>query len=107
MASSGKSSGSSVEIEKLATAIAEEVYVDVAKWHLYIEDIKDARLHLILAEQLFPLVAEGKVTAIALNQILANIPIVIGNGKQSIPLLQFIPASVEAILMDVLTRFEF
>jgi Protein of unknown function (DUF3181) len=100
-------SGKSIEIEKLAVAIAEEVYLEIAKWHLYIDDIKDAKLHFVLAEQLFPLVVEGKVTSNAVNQILANIPIKIGDGKQSVPLLQFIPATVEETLLDVLTRFEF
>jgi Protein of unknown function (DUF3181) len=100
------SSGKSIEIEKLAVAIAEEVYLEVAKWHLYIDDIKDAKLHLVLAEQLFPLVVEAKVTRTAINQALANILITIGDGKQTIPLLQFIPATVEETLMDVLSRFE-
>jgi len=98
--------GKSIQIEKLAAAIAEEVYLDLAKWHLYIDDIKDQKLDLILAEQLFPLVAEGDVTVSAVNQILENIPIEIGNGKQSIPLSQFIPATVEAALLEVLAKFD-
>ncbi len=97
------SSGKSVEIEKLATAIAEEVYLDVAKWHLY---LNDAKLHLTLAEQLFPLVADAKITKNAVSQILAEINISIGGGKQEIPLQQFIPASVESRLIDLLTEYE-
>jgi Protein of unknown function (DUF3181) len=95
--------GSSEQIERLAVAIAEDLYLDVAKWHLYVDDIKDEKLHILLAEQLFPLVAEARITKDAVNQILAGIKITIGGGKQEIPMSQFIPASVESMLMDVLT----
>lgn len=100
------SAGSSEEIEKLAVAIAEDLYLDVAKWHLYIDDVKDEKLHIVLAEQLFPLVAEAKVTKDAVNQILAGIKITIGGGKQEIPMSQFIPGNVESMLMDVLTAYK-
>jgi Protein of unknown function (DUF3181) len=100
------SAGSSEEIEKLAVAIAEDLYLDVAKWHLYIDDVKDEKLHIVLAEQLFPLVAEAKVTKDAVDRILAGIKITIGGGKQEIPMSQFIPGNVESMLMDVLTAYK-
>lgn len=38
-------------IEALAAEIGENVYMDIAKWHLY---LSDAHLHTVLAEQLYP-----------------------------------------------------
>jgi hypothetical protein len=39
-------------IEALAAEIGENIYIDVAKWHLY---LREAHLHTTLAEQLYPL----------------------------------------------------
>ena len=44
------------QIEDLAAEIGDKVYIDVAKWHLY---LKDAKLHTTLAEQVFPLLNNG------------------------------------------------
>ena len=46
-------------IEKLAAEIGENIYIDVAKWHLY---LAEAHLHTQLAEQLYPLLEGGDFT---------------------------------------------
>jgi Protein of unknown function (DUF3181). len=37
-------------IESLAAEIGENVYIDIAKWHLY---LSDAHLHTVVAQQLY------------------------------------------------------
>ena len=72
-------SGTSKAIEDLAVAIGDKVYLDVAKWHLYLQD---AKLHTPLAEKLYPLVDEDRVTENAVMDILQNTKIAIGGGKK-------------------------
>ncbi|HAX78262.1 MAG TPA: thylakoid-associated protein, partial [Cyanobacteria bacterium UBA11372] len=38
-------------IEALAAEIGENVYMDIAKWHLY---LREAHLHTLLAERMYP-----------------------------------------------------
>ncbi|MDX1976475.1 MAG: DUF3181 family protein [Pseudanabaenaceae cyanobacterium bins.68] len=92
-----------IEIERLAVAIAEDIYLDVAKWHLYLDD---AKIHLDLAAQFLPLLQQGQITAAQVQAVLAKIPIAIGNGKHNLPLDQFIPASGAAQLLEILNEFE-
>jgi hypothetical protein len=89
-------------VERLAAAIGEQVYIDIAKWHLY---LNDAKLHVPLAEQLYPLIAEGKLTEQAVTAALTAMPIKVGGGKQEIPLVQLIPAQCQMQLMDALEAF--
>jgi Protein of unknown function (DUF3181) len=91
----------SENIEKLAAAIAEEVYIDIAKWHLY---LGDAHLHTALAEQFYPMLTAG-VNASNVNQVLSSTTIQIGGGKRELPLSDFIPDRAKANLLDVLERF--
>jgi Protein of unknown function (DUF3181) len=91
----------SENIEKLAAAIAEEVYIDIAKWHLY---LGDAHLHTALAEQFYPMLAAG-VNASTVNEVLSSIMVKIGGGKRELPLSDFIPERAQANLLDVLERF--
>ena len=39
-------------LETLAAEIGESIYIDIAKWHLY---LSDAKLHNVVAEKLYPL----------------------------------------------------
>jgi hypothetical protein len=91
-------------IESLAAEIGQSVYIDVAKWHLY---LSDAHLHTILAERLFPLIAEGQ--PIREDEVLAivkQIPVKIGGGKQEIPLLDLLPMQCQVNLIDALEEFQ-
>jgi Protein of unknown function (DUF3181) len=90
------------QIEDLAAEIGDKVYIDVAKWHLY---LKDAKLHTTLAEQVFPLLNNG-LNGEKLTEILTNISIDLGGGRQKTSLLNLIPVTAQARLMDVLQDYE-
>jgi hypothetical protein len=89
------------QIEDLAAEIGDKVYMDVAKWHLY---LKDAKLHTTLAEQVFPLLNNG-LNGEKLTEILTNISIDLGGGRQKTSLLNLIPVTAQARLMDVLQDY--
>ncbi|ABC99654.1 hypothetical protein ACVW0Q_000624 [Thermostichus sp. MS-CIW-21] len=93
---------SNPEIEQLAAAIGEEVYIDVARWHLY---LRDAHLHTLLAEQLAPQVRAGKVDEDAVTEILQRIPVKVGGGRKELPLADLLPMQSLLNLLDVLEEF--
>ncbi len=93
---------SNPEIEQLAAAIGKEVYIDVARWHLY---LRDAHLHTLLAEQLAPQVMAGKVDEEAVTQILQGIPVKVGGGRKELPLADLLPMQSLLNLLDVLEEF--
>ncbi len=89
-------------IERLAAAIAEEAYIDIAKWHLY---LNDARLHLPLAERLLPMVQAGTADEAAIAKVLAEFPVPLGGGKRTLPLSELIPAAAQLRLVEAIARF--
>lgn len=90
-------------IEKLAASIGENVYIDVAKWHLY---LRDAHLHTALAEQLYPLLTAGKVEENQVVDLLKRTPVKLGGGKTEVPLADLLPMQSQVHLMDVLEDFQ-
>jgi hypothetical protein len=88
-------------IEQLAAAIGENVYIDVAKWHLYLQD---AHLHTILAEQLYPILGNN-VTEEQVLQVLRNISVKLGGGKLETPLENLLPMQSQMHLMDIIEEF--
>ena len=90
-------------IEKLAAEIGENIYIDVAKWHLY---LSDAHLHTQLAEQIYPLLDKGEVAEQDIQQILQKIYVSLGGGKQTISLVNLIPNSGIQDLMKLLQEFQ-
>lgn len=90
-------------IEKLAASIGENVYIDVAKWHLY---LRDAHLHTALAEQLYPLLKGGKVAENQVVDLLKRTPVKLGGGKTEVPLADLLPMQSQVHLMDVLEDFQ-
>lgn len=95
---------SSEAIETLAAEIGENVYMDIAKWHLY---LSDAHLHTVLAEKLFPMVSSGR--AIEEDQvldILKSVPVKLGGGKREVPLTDLLPMQCQVNLMDTLEEFQ-
>ncbi|MFS8909286.1 DUF3181 family protein [Synechococcus sp. OH2] len=93
---------SNPEIEQLAAAIGEEVYIGVARWHLY---LRDAHLHTVLAERLAPQVMAGKVDENAVTEVLQGIPVKVGGGRKELPLADLLPMQSLLNLLDVLEEF--
>ena len=89
-------------IESLAAEIGENVYIDIAKWHLY---LNDAHLHTVVAEQLYPMLEDGDLDDDRVAQVLQGIPVKLGGGKREVPLADLIPMQCQVQLMDVLEEF--
>lgn len=90
-------------IEAMASEIGENVYMDIAKWHLY---LSDAHLHTLLAEQLYPILTAKSLDEDRVLHILQSIPIKIGAGKKEVPLLDFLPMQCQVNLMDILEKYQ-
>ncbi|HIK55905.1 MAG TPA: DUF3181 family protein [Synechococcales cyanobacterium M55_K2018_004] len=90
-------------IEQLASEIGDKVYIDVAKWHLY---LRDAHLHTVLAEQFLPLLEKGSVSEDQVTRILQSIPVKLGGGKREVPLSELLPMQSQVHLMDVLEEYQ-
>jgi hypothetical protein len=90
-------------IEGLAAEIGENIYIDVAKWHLY---LADAHLHTLLAEQLYPLLSANAVTESKVAEILQSMPVKLGGGKREVPLADLLPMQCQVNLMDLLEEFQ-
>ncbi|NEQ24408.1 MAG: DUF3181 family protein, partial [Microcoleus sp. SIO2G3] len=76
-------SSTSEAIEALAAEIGENVYIDVAKWHLY---LRDARLHTTLAERFYPLLQSGSFSRTQVEETLRSITVSLGGGQRELPL---------------------
>jgi hypothetical protein len=94
---------SSEAIEKLAASIGENVYIDVAKWHLY---LRDAHLHTTLAEQFYPMLMKGSVSESDVSNVLKAMKVKLGGGKVELPLSDLLPMQSQVHLMDVLEEFQ-
>ncbi|HAN73029.1 MAG TPA: thylakoid-associated protein, partial [Planktothrix sp. UBA8407] len=90
-------------LEKLASEIGENIYIDIAKWHLY---LSEAHLHTQLAEQFYPLLKQGECTEIEVQHILQKVYVNLGEGKQTISLVNLIPNSVIQELIKILKDFQ-
>lgn len=89
-------------IESLAAQIGENVYIDIAKWHLY---LRDAHLHTVVAQQLYPMLEDGSLNDDKVARVLQGIPVKLGGGKREVPLADLIPMQCQVQLMDVLEEF--
>lgn len=94
---------STAAIEALAAEIGENIYIDVAKWHLY---LAEAHLHTPLAEQVYPLLLEDQLSRGGLEKILGGMSVSLGAGKQNLCLLDLIPQSGIARLMTLLEDYQ-
>jgi Protein of unknown function (DUF3181) len=90
-------------IESLAAEIGENVYIDIAKWHLY---LRDAHLHTVVAQQLYPMLEDGNLDDDKVARVLEGIPVKLGGGKREVPLADLIPMQARVQLMDVLEEFQ-
>jgi Protein of unknown function (DUF3181) len=90
-------------IENLSAEIGTNVYIDVAKWHLY---LSDAHLHTVLAEKLYPLLSSGSIQEDQILKVLQSIPIKLGGGKREVPLSDLVPMQCQVNLLDLLEEFQ-
>ncbi|HEY9863783.1 MAG TPA: DUF3181 family protein [Candidatus Obscuribacterales bacterium] len=90
-------------LEKLASEIGENIYIDIAKWHLY---LSDAHLHTQLAEQLYPLLEQGDFTESEVQQVLQKVHVNLGGGKQTTSLVNLIPNAGIQDLLRILKDFQ-
>lgn len=90
-------------IEALAAEIGENIYIDIAKWHLY---LSDAHLHTVLAERLYPLLINNSFNEDEVLTILRQIPVKLGNGRTELPLLDLLPMQCQVSLLDLLEEYQ-
>lgn len=90
-------------IEAIASEIGENIYIDIAKWHLY---LSDAHLATVVAEQVYPMLSSNSLDEARVQQILQNISVKIGGGKREIPLIDLLPKQGQANLMDILEKYQ-
>lgn len=90
-------------IESLAAEIGENVYIDVAKWHLF---LSNAHLHTVVAEQLYPMLSGKSLSEDEVLKVLQGIPVKLGGGKRELPLADLIPMQCQVTLMDLLEEFQ-
>jgi len=90
-------------IENLAATIGENVYIDVAKWHLY---LSDAHLHTIVAEKAYHLLETNSVTEAKVLAILEEIPVKLGGGKTELSLKDLIPMQSQIKLIEILEEYQ-
>lgn len=92
-----------VQIEKLAAEIGENIYIGVADWHLY---LADAHLHTHVAERSATLLADNAVEKSAVFDILNSIQVPVGGGQVSLSLSQLIPTAVQQDLVKLLEDYQ-
>jgi Protein of unknown function (DUF3181) len=93
----------SEDIETLAAEIGANVYIDVARWHLY---LAEAHLHTVLAEQFYPLLQSGSISEAQVVKVLEAIPVKLGGGRKELPLSDLLPMQAQVALVDVLETFQ-
>lgn len=91
------------DIETLAAKIGENVYIDVAKWHLY---LNDAHLHTLVAEKVYPLLEDNSLSEDSVTAILQDIPVKLGGGKTQLTLNQLLPMQCLINLLDLLEEYQ-
>lgn len=96
-------SNTTEKIEALAAEIGENVYIDVAKWHLY---LSDAHLHTLVAERIYPLLEDNAVSEDNVLEILRQIPVKLGGGRVEVPLLNLLPMQSQVHLIDILEEYQ-
>lgn len=97
------SANSTEMLEALAAEIGENIYMDIAKWHLY---LGVAKLHTPLAEKLLPMVTANNISEDAVVKVLQDIPVKLGGGRQTLPLAELLPMQCQVNLIDLLEDYQ-
>jgi len=90
-------------LEALASEIGESVYIDIAKWHLY---LSDAKLHTVVAEHMYPLMTSNTIDEDEVLKVLQSITVKIGGGKKEVPLIDLLPLQCQVSLVDILEKYQ-
>ncbi|MDJ0507716.1 MAG: DUF3181 family protein [Crocosphaera sp.] len=90
-------------VEALAAEIGENIYIDVAKWHLY---LSDAHLHTTVAEKVYSLLENDHLTEDTVIDILRDIPVSLGGGRKEVPLIELLPMQCQMNLLDLLEEYQ-
>jgi hypothetical protein len=90
-------------IEALASEIGENIYIDVANWHLY---LAEAHLHTVVAEQVYSLIEEQALNQEAVLQVLRHIRVKLGGGKLEVALADLIPPQIQLNLVNLLEEYQ-
>ena len=90
-------------IEALAAEIGDKIYIDIAKWHLY---LAEAHLHTVLAERLYPLLEKGSLDENTIVQQLRQISVKVGGGRHELPLADLVPVKCQMDLIDLIEEFQ-
>ena len=90
-------------VESLAAEIGENIYMDVAKWHLY---LSDAHLHTTVAEKVYPLLENDELSEDKIVEILQQISVPLGGGRKQVSLLELLPMQCQMNLLDLLEEFQ-
>lgn len=91
------------DIEALAAQIGEHIYIDVAKWHLY---LNDAHLHTVVAEKIYPMLEDDTLSEDAVTSVLASISVKLGGGKTELSLNKLLPMQCQMNLIDLLEEYQ-
>ena len=94
---------STQQIETLAAQIGENIYIDIAKWHLY---LNDAHLHTVIAEQVYPLLEDNSLSEEAVTSILQDISVKLGGGNAEMALSKLLPAQCKTDLLELLEEYQ-
>ena len=90
-------------IETLAAEIGENIYIDVAKWHLY---LAEAHLHTVVAQRVYALLENNDLSEEGVLEILRTIPVKLGGGKREVPLADLLPMQCQVQLLDLLEEYQ-
>ena len=94
---------STQDIEALAAKIGENIYIDVAKWHLY---LNDAHLHTVVAEKVYPMLEDNSLSEDGVISLLQEIPVKLGGGKTELSLDKLLPMQCKMSLLDLLEEYQ-
>jgi len=91
------------DIENLAAQIGDNIYIDVAKWHLY---LREAHLHTVVAEKVFPLLENDSLSENVVMSILREIQVTLGGGHLQVSLADLLPTKCQMDLIDLLEEYQ-
>ncbi|WP_218079812.1 DUF3181 family protein [Anthocerotibacter panamensis] len=85
-------------VETLAAALGQDVYLEIARWRLY---LADAHLDVPLATQISLLMDDGLVSDAQIDAVLEHILVTLGDGNHQVPLAHFLPTNARRRLNQI------